>query len=1001
MKSPHLKQLFLLGVLLPLLASVQARPVTQATLQERQLTTESGAYQVSEVSSAGSAIHPLALGRALGIPAEQLRDAWLAGPQASAGVFSELGVIQPRRRDSFAILSTGIAGTSQPAPGTDFDGADGVALTLELEPPAGATYLTFRFRFLTTEYPGFSEVGFNDHFSAILSDAEGSREIAFISANDRRVYPVSASQARGTGFDLFVDDPLQFNTEFGNGLPAAGMSDWITVREPISSDGPIMLEFRVHDEGDGLMDSIAILDDLSMSAATIHLAAPETDLSPAQSGPGDVLINCVAPPVPVPVDGSVADGATRLLITVQTPGSGHVEYSMFGSSAPEDGGFIEYFDSEDRLNQIVVPVVNRLGQTLYLVPIDFNRGGDEGVAERFVTVRAEYIPNDGSPGFVTFLQPKLKRPGVVFAHGLWSNPEDAWGETPLLMHPFVLQDGAITFRRADYVETNAAHFETNRLMLDTWLAQVCTDLRGEGLAMRQADVIGHSMGGILGRVYEANRPTLINRLITVNTPHLGSPWANSLLTLRDSLDVRVRLITRGIFAAMGKSLTEGAIDDLAVGSDALAAIPATPVPSHAMVGVGGKFITDPIIDGAVAGPALPVLWFFGQRPSDIFDSPEHDLVVGRDSQIGGIAPGSFSFFEGFPSSLHWNATKSASYSDRILTTSGVSLLNAQTDGLLYDEFPSPSVVQATFPALDRVAPTTQDEFDFPVLVIANPGDEAVFFSGESFTVTVDAPADFDAQRVLVVTGAHVQGLESAPFSGDFEIPLEFVGALEMTAFATDDLGGFAVSESISLLIEAPADLLGIEITTPDPTIFPFESQRQISVSGFYDDGVRRNITDASTGTVYASSDPSVATVSEGGMITPIEEGLTTVIAQNGSFQDSITVRVLERDPPLPEIVDVNADPSELWPPNNQMVAVDLTVSANATPVTGCIITDAFANEGDPAEDIEITADLSLKLRASRFGTGQGRVYTIEVGCSGGGVTSAGVAEVVVPHDQRR
>lgn len=68
---------------------------------------------------------------------------------------------------------------------------------------------------------------------------------------------------------------------------------------------------------------------------------------------------------------------------------------------------------------------------------------------------------------------------------------------------------------------------------------------------------------------------------------------------------------------------------------------------------------------------------------------------------------------------------------------------------------------------------------------------------------------------------------------------------------------------------------------------------------------------------------------------------------------------------------------------------------------GDTIIDVFANEGEPVEGVTVTGDMSLELRASRLGTGKGRVYTIEVGCSSDGVTSAGVAEVLVPHNQRR
>ncbi|WP_376696353.1 hypothetical protein [Wenzhouxiangella sp. EGI_FJ10305] len=65
------------------------------------------------------------------------------------------------------------------------------------------------------------------------------------------------------------------------------------------------------------------------------------------------------------------------------------------------------------------------------------------------------------------------------------------------------------------------------------------------------------------------------------------------------------------------------------------------------------------------------------------------------------------------------------------------------------------------------------------------------------------------------------------------------------------------------------------------------------------------------------------------------------------------------------------------------------------PVPGCEIVEVGLNEGDPDNDVEITGALALDLRASRSGSGEGRVYTIEVDCGG----STGSTTVMVPHDQ--
>lgn len=988
---------FFLGLgtsLLSVSASAGDNPylADQAALQERTSLAASrehvhGAYSTASTADAWS------LARALDVPGELLRSARLTGAAERAGVFGELGVLRPRAGADFTLLSTGVAGSAAPVPGTDFSdpaaGDEGVALTFELDPPATTSQLSFRFRLLSGEYPAFAGAGYGDRFTVLLSDADGTREIAHMTVDDPALYPVSDSRAEDTGFDLFARDPSQLNHSFGSGLPAAGMSDWIAVREQVNADGPVTLEFRIRDEGDGLVDSAVLLDQFRLGLGQFELAAGGPQTAAAAPQDADILDNCVAPPDPIIVDGAVTDGETRLRIFVQTPGSGEVRFTMLGAGAPDDGGFIESFDSRDRLDQVVVPVINNIGETLYLVPDDFNRGGDESRAERPLQVFIEYFPDDDSPPASGLLEGRLKRPGVVFLHGLWSSQSTWSGDFAVRQHPF------LTTALADYEASNADHFADNARVLDSWLAQICTDLLAEGLAMRRADVVGHSMGGLLGRLYDDVRPNLVNRLITMNTPHAGSPLANALMALNNHPNPITRSAIRAFFSAIGKSINDGAVEDLAVGSSALASLPAPDVPSHAMVGIGGSAFTDAVIDGAIAGPAWPALWMFGVRPSDLFDTPEHDLIVGRDSQIGGIGAGAFSIYDG-GESLHWNVTASAMYSNDILQSGTSSLLNVPSDGPRYGRFVGPMNVQATGDSAGTIAPADEHDVELDELFILTPTDGHSAMSGESVTFELEAEAGFVIERAVLASAAISQGLGDGQSAGELVIPIEYVGALEVTAFATDDLGGFAMSEPLVLDVVAPAPLSGIAIVTPDPTIFPFENERRISVTGEYEDGIVRDITHQSTGTVYESSHPDVAVVSENGVITPIEEGFTTVVASNGGFQDSITVRVLEREPPPPEVANVSANPDELWPPNDKMIPVALSaVDEDGQPVPGCEIAEVGINEGDPDNDVEVTGDLSLQLRASRSGAGDGRVYTIEVGCGG----SAAATTVTVPHDQ--
>ena len=106
----------------------------------------------------------------------------------------------------------------------------------------------------------------------------------------------------------------------------------------------------------------------------------------------------------------------------------------------------------------------------------------------------------------------------------------------------------------------------------------------------------------------------------------------------------------------------------------------------------------------------------------------------------------------------------------------------------------------------------------------------------------------------------------------------------------------------------------------------------------------------------------------------------------------------------PTITSVTATPNVLWPANNKMVPVSLTmdVTDNSDPAPVCQITDVTSNEAAAETAWQITGPLTLDLRAQRFGMGMGRIYTITVSCTNSSqLSSSATVTVSVPHDQRK
>lgn len=101
------------------------------------------------------------------------------------------------------------------------------------------------------------------------------------------------------------------------------------------------------------------------------------------------------------------------------------------------------------------------------------------------------------------------------------------------------------------------------------------------------------------------------------------------------------------------------------------------------------------------------------------------------------------------------------------------------------------------------------------------------------------------------------------------------------------------------------------------------------------------------------------------------------------------------------IDSISADPDRLWPPNRKMVPVNVQVAleSGAEAAELCFIDAVFSNEPPVDGDFELTDALSLELRAWREGSGDGRVYTIDVRCESGSAFDEASVEVLVPHDR--
>jgi Tol biopolymer transport system component len=134
-------------------------------------------------------------------------------------------------------------------------------------------------------------------------------------------------------------------------------------------------------------------------------------------------------------------------------------------------------------------------------------------------------------------------------------------------------------------------------------------------------------------------------------------------------------------------------------------------------------------------------------------------------------------------------------------------------------------------------------------------------------------------------------------------------------------------------------------------------------------------------------------------VKPAGGGAETQLTSEGANFEATVRRVH-----APTITSVTATPNVLWPANDKMVPVSLTVDVtdNSDPAPVCQITDVTSNETAAETAWQITGPLTLDLRAQRFGRGTGRIYTITVSCTNSSqLSSSATVTVSVPHDQRK
>lgn len=149
---------------------------------------------------------------------------------------------------------------------------DGAALKVTIRVPSNAKSFKYQQNFFTYEFPDFICSEFNDFFVTIMDPKPASLpdgNIAFdqdgnpISVNNSLLQVCTPRSAGGKAFNC----PLGPSFLNGTGFEGHAATGWLTTTAPVDAvrGKEITLMWAIWDQGDGILDSTALIDDFQWS----------------------------------------------------------------------------------------------------------------------------------------------------------------------------------------------------------------------------------------------------------------------------------------------------------------------------------------------------------------------------------------------------------------------------------------------------------------------------------------------------------------------------------------------------------------------------------------------------------------------------------------------------------------------------------------------------------------------------------------------------------------
>ena len=624
------------------------------------------------------------------------------------------------------------------------------------------------------------------------------------------------------------------------------------------------------------------------------------------------------------VDGVAADGVARVLLRVKIVPPDAANSVTFSLSDPDleglstqDGELLSiYGDQSGQKIEVPVKEVDRTyAFAVYKAPDNFIRpemSEEDRLSQlREVNVNVKYENVEES------LAIEIKRPSVALVHG-WNSDERAWSYfKPLYWvteYGFPKSAPRFYVDAVNYRRTNEASFAVNiskvfRELVGHYGAIGVDGILGdyktrEDVAAAQLDLVTHSMGGNLvrgislhGSYHDSNNnygEGYFNKVINIDSPLFGSRWAYRIYTTSKEPGGR-----KALQPIVGFDPGSKAVRDLSRGSAAIKELTQNLGPkSHNIVGVTPEIGSEEGNKMVRVLSKLNNLDFDYYR--DIFGGQDHDLVVGKDSQLGGFDSDSpattiFEDVKHCQIKILFNIKEIAPKARPVLKESKVAsrvieLLHEPPDSKYYQSLPKvnwtdPSRMTQSYESKEtEYEETTEGEG----VTITQPAEGSSYQSGEVIAVEIQSDKDVTLNEAFLLSRGSILSEKEPPFEFDVKSPDDYVGTTQIYVLGVAD-DETLYYDTVDININPSTSITQVNVYPTEINIMK-GNEFDLEVTGRFSDYSKKDIT-KSPEISYSVADTSIATVGSNGVGTAKSGGTTEVTVTYEDESAKVPVQV--------------------------------------------------------------------------------------------------------------